>query len=68
MTSVPVVMGTNWYAGMMAPSTNGILSVKGRSVGGHAYLLLGYDDNKSMALIQNSWGQKWGVSCTSIYR
>ena len=58
----PVVLGTNWYAGMMTPGKDGLLSVKGRSVGGHAYLLLGYDDSKSMALIQNSWGPKWGVN------
>lgn len=57
----PVVLGTNWYAGMMTPDKTGVLSVKGRVVGGHAYVMLGYDDRKEMALIQNSWGPEWGL-------
>lgn len=56
----PVVLGTNWYASMMSPGKDGVLSIKGRIVGGHAYLLLGYDETRGLALIQNSWGAKWG--------
>jgi hypothetical protein len=58
----PVVLGTNWYASMMTPRQDGILIVKGRNIGGHAYLLLGYDDRKDLALIQNSWGTDWGLN------
>lgn len=58
----PVVLGTNWYAGMMSPGKSGVLSVSGRAVGGHAYLLIGYDDRKELALIQNSWGIRWGLN------
>lgn len=61
-THGPVVLGTNWYASMMTPDKHGHIVPKGRLVGGHAYLLLGYDDKKELALIQNSWGKPWGLN------
>jgi len=30
-------------------------------VGGHAVLLVGYDDAKKMFLVRNSWGSDWGI-------
>lgn len=56
----PVVLGTNWYSGMMKPNSQHVVAVKGTVVGGHAYLLVGYDDKKGLALLQNSWGKDWG--------
>lgn len=32
-----------------------------RSVGGHAVVVLGYDDKKKALKIANSWGLKWGA-------
>lgn len=29
-------------------------------LGGHAVLLVGYDDNKNRYIVQNSWGKNWG--------
>lgn len=29
-------------------------------LGGHAVLMVGYDDRTSMFLVQNSWGEQWG--------
>lgn len=56
----PVVLGTDWLSGMMRPNKDGIITVNGSIVGGHAYLLIGYDDRKKLAHIQNSWGKGWG--------
>jgi hypothetical protein len=33
---------------------------RSRSVGGHAMVIVGYDDKKSAFKIINSWGQNWG--------
>jgi len=30
------------------------------TVGGHAVCCLGYDDQKKMFLVRNSWGPDWG--------
>ena len=35
-------------------------ALKEKSVGGHAVMAVGYDDNKQTFLIRNSWGPKWG--------
>jgi hypothetical protein len=58
----PLVFGSNWYADMMKPTRgDGFIYPTGRSVGGHAYLLIGYDDRRQIAVIQNSWGLDWGI-------
>ncbi|MEG1808824.1 MAG: C1 family peptidase, partial [Oscillospiraceae bacterium] len=31
-----------------------------RELGGHALLIVGYDDAKRWFVIRNSWGRKWG--------
>lgn len=56
----PVVLGTNWYNDMFTPDKDGILSVSGENVGGHAYLAIGYDDERKLVQFQNSWGTSWG--------
>ena len=34
---------------------------KGEKVlGGHAVAAVGYDDDKKMVIVRNSWGKKWG--------
>lgn len=35
-------------------------SASGERLGGHAMLVVGYDDNKNAFKILNSWGQHWG--------
>lgn len=58
----PVVVGTNWYEGMMAVDRAGLLHPTGAAVGGHAYLLDGVNTNTRRVRIKNSWGRGWGRS------
>jgi len=57
-----VVMGTVWLRQMFSPDANGYVTVSGADMGGHCWLLLGYDkvaDEYSAA--DNSWGEGWGI-------
>jgi len=56
----PVIMGTNWHEGMMTPDSNGLIRPTGKAVGGHAYLIRGYDHKRGLYRIHNSWGSSWG--------
>lgn len=57
----PVVLGTNWYSGMMETDRDGFVRVSGDLVGGHAYLATGVDVVRKKIRIKNSWGQGWGL-------
>lgn len=57
----PMVVGTMWYSRMTSPSSDrAIISPKGRSEGGHAYMINGIDNDNEMFRIKNSWGKNWG--------
>jgi hypothetical protein len=58
----PVVVGTNWYSSMFNPDPKGRLSLTGSVVGGHAYLINGYNRKTKLFRIKNSWGRAWGVN------
>jgi C1A family cysteine protease len=34
-------------------------------VGGHAVLIVGYDNRRNWFIVRNSWGASWGMSATS---
>jgi C1A family cysteine protease len=34
--------------------------VSGKKLGGHAILLVGYDDKEQCFIVKNSWGPDWG--------
>jgi hypothetical protein len=55
----PVVMGTNWYASMSTPSDEGVIQLSGSIVGGHAYMITGYNARRSSFRAINSWGMAW---------
>lgn len=59
-TRGPIVVGTNWYAGMMHPDANGFVPLSGKVVGGHAYLVHGIHNDARYVVCQNSWGTGWG--------
>jgi hypothetical protein len=56
----PVMMGTNWYQGMMRPNGNNMIKVDGEVVGGHAYLIVGFLRQRNVFTVFNSWGPDWG--------
>lgn len=55
-----IVMGTAWYKGMNILNKQGIVSLTGPIINGHAYLLTGYDQERHLFRIVNSWGINWG--------
>lgn len=63
----PVVFGFNVYSSFESfeVSKTGIVPMptpKEELLGGHAVLLVGYDDNTRMFLVRNSWGSEWGIN------
>jgi hypothetical protein len=57
----PMVLGTNWYEGMMETGPGGLVEPTGALVGGHAYLVDGIDLRSGVARIKQSWGREWGL-------
>lgn len=55
-----VVIGVNWYEGMMQGTPDGLLHATGRIVGGHCVCVQGVDFDNQKVLIRNSWGKTWG--------
>ena len=62
----PVTIGFYVYSSFMSRlvSTTGIMpypnTARERFLGGHAVLLVGYDDSTQRFIARNSWGTKWG--------
>lgn len=63
----PFVLGILVYTSFYNPSVSktGMVPVpdlrKERLLGGHAILVMGYDDRKKCFLCRNSWGTSWGL-------
>lgn len=57
----PVLVGTNWYDGMMAPDRLGRIKPTGTSVGGHEYLADQIIWKTKYIGFENSWGENWGL-------
>lgn len=57
-----VSIGTPWYASWEETDAQGQLSENHLEVvGGHAYLVVGYDTAKGLLKCLNSWGPAWGL-------
>jgi C1A family cysteine protease len=61
----PVVFGFDVYSSFESPEVarTGIMPVPKRGekkLGGHAVLAVGYDDDKGVLIVRNSWGTGWG--------
>jgi len=64
-TGFPVVFGFVVYESMETPSVGetGIIPMPSgtdKAIGGHCVILTGWDDNKRLFQIMNSWSEKWG--------
>jgi hypothetical protein len=57
----PAVLGINWYEGMSDPDRDGLITATGSVQGGHAILCNGYDAEKKLYRLHNSWGKGFGV-------
>ncbi len=59
----PVVVGITVYDNFMYLSgTSTYSSLSGEVKGGHAILVVGYDDSRNAYRLMNSWGTGWGDS------
>lgn len=62
----PVVFGITVDEGIYSPVKSIVPEPGGESLGGHAMIIVGYDDNKKCLgskgafKIKNSWGESWG--------
>jgi hypothetical protein len=56
----PVVLGLNWYRGMMDPDKNGFLVPDNNLAGGHCILANGVNVEQKFITVHNSWGKSWG--------
>lgn len=60
----PVVIGINWYTGMMETDSDGFIHVTGSIAGGHAIFTNGISLKGKYVKLLNSWGQEWGQDGT----
>lgn len=64
--NLPVVIGIDVYSSFESDEValSGIVPMPDKAteqlLGGHAVLVVGYDDTKSQLIVRNSWGSSWG--------
>lgn len=51
-----ISVGTWWYEGMFHQSTTGLIQPSGSKVGGHQYVIRGYDQSSDLVLGRCWWG------------
>lgn len=61
----PFVVGIAVFASLESPeaAATGVVAVPSpgeQSIGGHAVLVVGYDDTQQHFIVRNSWGSRWG--------
>lgn len=61
----PCSIGVLVFEEMFYPDNNGVVSYPSntnRILGGHALCCIGFNNNKELVKIKNSWGTNWGTS------
>lgn len=56
----PFVFGMTVYASFEGVGPDGAYIPAGRAIGGHCIKAVGYDDDRKVFLVKNSWGESWG--------
>lgn len=56
----PAVLGIPWYESMYE-APDGVITVKGKQVGGHCILARGVNVEERYVLLRNSWGPDYGI-------
>lgn len=64
----PVIIGINWYVGMLDPDPEGYIVPSGDVVGGHAILVKGVNPATQSVVLHNSWGEGWGIGGDALIR
>ena len=57
----PVLLGVNWYRGMMSPDDQGVIVPRGGLLGGHAILIDEVNTRQELFGLNNTWGRDWGL-------
>ena len=61
LQKVPLILGANTNQGWATVTkANDVIHAGGTKGGGHAVCVIGYDDQRQMLRILNSWGSSWG--------
>jgi len=63
----PIAIGFTVFESFESPAvaSTGVVPMPGRHeavLGGHAVLVVGYDDSSARFIVRNSWGARWGMS------
>jgi hypothetical protein len=58
----PVMVGTVWLDRMFDPDSDGLITVGGSEVGGHEYVIAGFNPRTNLLRLVNSWGKGWGIN------
>ena len=57
---VPVIFNMRVGTKLRGQRGDGVIDSDEGDIGGHAMVVVGYDDAKQAFRIQNSWGRSWG--------
>lgn len=58
---LPIICGFTCYSNLLSVGNSGIVPERNDSViGGHAVLIVGYDNTTRLFKFKNSWTEKWG--------
>lgn len=57
---IPIIGGFTCYSNIYSGLNGNIPLQNGKIIGGHAILIVGYNDIKKVFKFKNSWGPKWG--------
>lgn len=61
LLSSSCMIGSNWYAGFSSPTSCGEAQLSGANEGGHQYQVIGWDTERKIFIMRNSWGPSFGV-------
>ena len=68
LTRGPVVVASDWYVGMNTVDKKGFVNLSGDRFGGHCFLCYGVSSDDRAFICANSWGKKWGLDGTFLFR
>jgi hypothetical protein len=61
LLSSSCMMGSDWYDGFSNPTACGEAQLSGANLGGHQFQVIGWDLDRKIFIMRNSWGPSYGV-------